>query len=1093
MLQICEHYTIALLHCQREGPNIRGGFILICPVHLHCHSTYSFLDGATDIERLVGLASSYDMPALGLTDHNGVYGAVEFQKRMEGAGMRPVLGAEVVLEGGQHLVLIALNRNGYANLCRVLTDGFSTSERRDPRVNKRSLFEHSQDIVVLSGCERGELVGLIRRGNHSSALATAREYLDVFGGDRFYIELVNPTLPIARSVNPMLSELAGKLRLRLIATNDVHYGTKSEFRIHDVLTCIRTLTRLDDINAERHINAENYLKAPDEMRLAFEEYPEALESAALVAEMCDPVFDFSKKLLPRFPVPEGMTPYGLLRELTYAGARLRYKRIDAQVRERLESELSVIHQLGFEDYFLMVWDVARFAREHSIRYAGRGSAADSAVAYCLFITSVDSIARGLLFERFLSLERAQVPDIDIDFDARRRDDIINYVYEKHGHDHAAMVCTYNTFRTRSAIREVAKAFGFPQKEIDLLAKKFPFLGSSNIESALEKYPELRKGNIPLDRYRQLFEVCQTVDGFPRFIGTHLGGMIISGEPLLNITPLQKSAKGVMVTQFDKDYVEELGLIKLDLLCLRTLSAVEDSIDLIREKDSSFNYDAIPHGDKPTYEMLNKGETIGVFQLESPAQRALQTRLQADNIEDIVASVALIRPGPIEGNMVEPYIARRLGKDTVSFLHPKLKPILEKTYGVVLFQEQVIQIATAIAGFTPGESDRLRRVMTHKRSRKDMNDIGKEFVKRAVGNGVEEEIASTIFSYIQGYAGYGFCEAHSAAFADIAYKTAYLIRHYPAQFYAAILSNQPMGYYSPATIAVEAKRRGVSVLPVDINLSQKKFTVEGHSAIRASLMIVKGMTENAADSIVNSRKRRRFVSLQDFCLRTEIESNIVENLALCGAFDSLHSNRRQLVWDVPQILEACGRWKEEFGPLASVNGNIDGLLGDYMQTIPSAAEEQIQDFDPVEKLKLEFSIIHMNTGSHLMQFYRPFMKAQRILSTKEAAAMTDGSRVRVAGIVVRPHRPPTRSGRTVVFLSLEDEFGLMDVTVFERVYQEYGAIIYGEPALVVTGRIQRRGSGTSVIANAVVALPPFKQIEREAACTRQRSYRPSFGH
>lgn len=1070
-----------------------GDVALICPVHLHCHSTYSFLDGATDIEGLIELASSYDMPALGLTDHNGVYGAVEFQKRMQDAGMKPVLGAEVVLENGHHLVLIALNRNGYANLCRVLTDGFSTSERQDPRVREKSLFEHCEDIAVLSGCERGELVGLIRQGKYSAALAVAREYLDVFGRGRFYIELVNPSLPIARFVNPILSELADKLGLRLIATNNVHYGNKSEFKIHDVLTCIRTLTRLDDINAERRINAENYLKGPDEMRLAFREYPEALESAVLVAEMCDPVFDFSKKLLPRFPVPEGMTSYGLLRELTYAGARFRYKKIDARVRERLESELSVIHRLGFEDYFLMVWDVARFARERSIRYAGRGSAADSAVAYCLFITSVDSIARGLLFERFLSLERAQVPDIDIDFDARYRDDIIGYVYEKYGRDHAAMVCTYNTFRTRSAIRDVAKAFGFPPEEIDSLAKRFPVFSALNIESALEKYPELRKSNIPLDRYRQLFEVCQAIDGFPRHIGTHLGGMVISGEPLLNITPLQKSAKGVMVTQFDKDYVEELGLVKLDLLCLRTLSAVEDSIELIRERDSSFDYDAIPYDDKPTYEMLNRGETIGVFQLESPAQRALQTRLQADNIEDIVASVALIRPGPIEGNMVEPYIARRLGKESVSFLHPKLKPILEKTYGVVLFQEQVIQIATAIAGFTPGESDRLRRVMTHKRSRKDMEEIGKEFIRRAVENGVEEEVASTIFSYIQGYAGYGFCEAHSAAFADTAYKTAYLIRHYPAQFYAAILSNQPMGYYSPATIAVEAKRRGISVLPVDINLSQEKFTVEGTSAIRVSLMMVKGMTESAADSIVSARSKRRFASLQDFCLRTEVDSGILENLVLCGAFDSLHSNRRQLVWDMPRIQETCRRLKEEFGSPIPDNCNQDGLLGDSLQTTSGNTKEHVQDFDPLEKLKLEFSIINMNTGSHLMQFFRPFMKARRILSTKEAAAMPGGSLVRVAGIVVRPHRPPTRSGRTVVFLSLEDEFGLIDVTVFEDVYQEYGHIIYGEPALVLTGKIQRRGSGVSIIASAVAALPSLKQMKREALCTRQRSYRPSSGH
>lgn len=1061
---------------------------MVCPVHLHCHSTYSFLDGATDIDHLVGLAADYGMPALGLTDHNGVFGAVEFQKRMESAGMIPLLGSEVVLESGQHLVLIALNSRGYANLCRILTDGFRNSDRRDPRVSKKSVFEHSRDLVVLSGCERGELVELIRRRKYASALETAKEYRDAFGKDRFFIELVNPTLPLAQFMNPVLAEIADRLGLRLIATNDVHYGTKEEFRIHDVLTCIRTLTKLDDVNPDRRINAENYLKPPDEMRSVFQEYPESLESAALIAEMSSPVFDWGKRLLPRFSVPEGMTSYGLLRELTFRGAESRYGKITAEIRDRLESELSVIHTLGFEDYFLVVWDIARYAKERSIRYAGRGSAADSAVAYCLFITSVDSIGRGLLFERFLSLERAQNPDIDIDFDARYRDDIIDYVYRKYGHEHTAMVCTYNTFRARSAVRDVAKAFGFPPAEIDSLAKKFPYLGSGNIESALEKYPELRNGNIPVDRYKQLFEVCQAIDGYPRFIGTHLGGILISSEPLVNLTPVQKSAKGVMITQFDKDYVEELGLVKLDLLCLRTLAAVEDSVELIREQNSSFDYDRIPHGDRPTYEMLNRGETIGVFQLESPAQRALQTRLEADNIEDIVASVALIRPGPIEGNMVEPFIARRQGKEPVTYLHPKLRPILEKTYGVVLFQEQVIQIATAIAGFTPGESDRLRKVMTHKRSRKDMETIGREFIERSVKKGIDEEVATTIFSYIQGYAGYGFCEAHSAAFADTAYKTAYLVRHYPAQFYAAILSNQPMGYYPPATIVVEARRRGVAILPVDVNVSGKKFTAERTGAgwaIRTSLIRVKGMTEEAADSIVGARRSRRFTSLQDFCLRTQVNYDIVENLVLCGAFDELHGNRRQLAWDLPRVFEQCRKWKEEFGANISSDGSLNDLLGSCSQVPLKTAADQIQDFSDVDKFRLEFSVLHMNTGPHFMEFYRPFLRSKRILSTREAATMQEGMLVRVAGVVIRPHRPPTRSGRTVVFLSLEDEFGLIDVTIFENVYQKYGAVIFGQPALIVSGKIQRRGKGVSIVANAVGALPPLKKSGNVRPRVRQR--------
>jgi error-prone DNA polymerase len=519
----------------------------------------------------------------------------------------------------------------------------------------------------------------------------------------------------------------------------------------------------------------------------------------------------------------------------------------------LRHELEIIHQLGFSDYFLIVWDVAEHARSEGIRFAGRGSAADSAVAYCLGLTEVDSIRRGLLFERFLSLERAQKPDID--FDARYRDDVTQYVYKKYGADRVATVCTFNTYHARSAVRDLGKAMGFPAEEIDRLAKVLPgFFRTGSLEEALEATPALRECGLPLDPFRLLVHLCQKVAGRPRFIGTPLGGVVISGPPLTQVTPLQTAAKGVAIGPFDKNDIEELGLIKLDLLSLRTLSAVQDSLETLDRQGAPLDYSRIPTEDADTFERLQAGETVGVFQLESPAQRALQARLGADRFEDIVASVALIRPGPIEGNMVEPFIARRKGEAPVEYLHPALKPILEKTYGVVLYQEQVIAIATAIAGFTPGESDKLRRVMTHARSRSDMQEIGEEFVRKAVGRGTCPAVAEQVFSYIRGYAGYGFCEARAAAFGDTAYRTAYLMRHHPAAFLAAILSNQPMGYYPSDTLCLEARRRGIGILPPDLNRSGRNFQVED-GAIRVSLRQVRGMKRAALDALLLARRER----------------------------------------------------------------------------------------------------------------------------------------------------------------------------------------------------------------------------------------------
>lgn len=1041
-------------------------------VHLHLHSQYSFLDGASDLADIVAAAAEYGMPAIALTDHDNVAAAVRLQKLCERHGIQPVQGAELTLAGGHHLVLLARDASGYANLCRLLTAAHLGNARGCPELPRAELQKHSAGLIALSGCRRGEIPDALLHGRPADAEATARFYRETFGADSFYLELEGTPLPGTQRLNHDLRELAARIDSPVVATANVHYLRRDDFPIHDLLVCARTLTRLGDVNPERRLNAENYLRTGDEMAAMFRDVPEALANTVDIAARCRPVLTLGAHLHPHYGDETGEPPATALRRLVFAGAAWRYGRVNQEVTGRLNHELDIIGRLGYEEYFLLVWDVARYAREQGIRYAGRGSAADSAVAYCLAITDVDAIARGLLFERFMSLERAEKPDIDIDFDARQRDKVAEYVYRKYGHGKVAAVCTYNTFHGRSALRDFGKAMDFPPEEIDRIAKRLPYYFAGELRRALSEVPELRDSNIPVWKYERLIDACERVSGFPRFFGTHLGGLVISRDELTEVTPLQMSAKGVVISQFDKEFVEDLGLIKLDLLSLRTLSAVDVAVSNIRERKPEFDYDHISLDDRATYQLLNTGQTVGVFQLESPAQRALQARLGARGFEDIVASVALIRPGPIKGNMVEPFIERRAGREPVTYLHPKLEPILAKTYGVVLFQEQVIEIATAVAGFTPGEADRLRRVMTHSRSQRDMDEIGKFFIAKAVGQGVERTLAETIFSYIVGYASYGFCEAHAAAFASTAFKTAYLVRHFPAEFFAAILSQQPMGYYPEHVICSEAIRRGIAILPLDINRSGRDFTVEdvpsgtaaipsgARRGIRIALKQLKGMTGAAVDDICAARAAAPFTSFVDFCARVAVAADLVENLILAGAFDALTANRRALIWESRRILQ---EWR-------SLRGNALGLKADATSGA-ALTGEGMPDFDRHEKFVREYDLLGINSRGHFMQFFRDRLRLRGFIDSAAVRRAATGDNVRVAGLVVRPHRPPTKSGRTIVFFSLEDERGLIDVTVFESVYDKFGKYIFADPRppLKVMGRVERRGKGVSVIASRIAPL------------------------
>lgn len=1023
-------------------------------VHLHVHSPFSFLDGASSLEALVDRAVALGMPALALTDHNNLSGAVKFVGLARQKGIKPIVGVEVEMVGGYHLVLLAQNPEGYSNLCRLLTKAHLNHQRNSPQIDWDGLAQYSAGIVCLSGCRRGLIPSKLLQGHKNQALEAAQKFLQIFGKKNFYLELQSGLYPGDQSLNHWLVHLAEHLGVETVATGNVHYAQREEFGVHDLLTCVRTLTKLADIHPERPLNGENYLKTPVEMGTLFGWHSRAIANTLAIAQSCQNPLELDGAWFPEFASPQGQRSDQYLRSLVNEGAYCRYGTITSKISQRLEHELEIIIKLGFEDYFLMVWDLVQWAKSHRIRYAGRGSAADSAVAYCLGITEVDSIARGLLFERFMSLERAQKPDIDIDFDSRYRDRVSQYVYAKYGVDFVATVGTYNTFHARSAIRDLGKAMGFDAEELGVLAKKFPHIHADGISTALEKFPELRASGLPMERYQGLFTMCEAVAGFPRFLGTHVGGLVVSRVPLNQLTPLQQAAKGIVVTQFDKDDIEDLGLIKLDLLSLRTMAAIEDSVVHIRKQGKAFDYDTLPLDDPATYQMLNTGHTIGTFQLESPAQRALQARLQASELEDIVASVALIRPGPIKGNMVEPFINRRNGMEPITYLHPKLRPILEKTYGVILFQEQVLEIAIVVAGFTPGEADKLRKVMTHARSVREMERIGQMFVQKVVGNGVAPKVAEDVFACMAGYASYGFCEAHAVAFATTAYKTAYLVEHYPAEFFAALLSHQPLGYYPPGTLLVEARRRGVQVLAPDVLYSEDNFTVED-GKIRVGLGMIKDMTAPAVEKIRSERQHSEFTSLRDLYLRTGLDSNIVENLILAGALDSLHDNRRWMLWQLAQL-------KRE----RELNTTKQLVIQE------EAVDYQVEDFSLASRLAKEYQVLGFNAIDHLMAFWRRNSRLPKgMITSKDLANAPEGQLVTVAGLVVRPHRPPTKSGKTVVFLALEDEFGLSDVTIFNNVYQKCGQLIFGggHPPLVIRGRVQHRGRGVSVTASEVRLL------------------------
>ncbi|HED23501.1 MAG TPA: DNA polymerase III subunit alpha, partial [Firmicutes bacterium] len=884
-------------------------------VHLHCHTEFSLLDGAARINDLVERAAANNMPAVAITDHGTMFGVIDFYRAAKKAGIKPIIGCEVYValrsrlqkevrrdDSQYHLVLLAENNTGYQNLTRLVSAGFLEGFYYKPRIDRELLEKHHEGLIAMSACLAGEIPTLILQRQPDKAREAAVYYRDLFGPDNFYLELHDHGLPEQKIVNEGLIRISKEENIPLAASNDVHYLNREDAAVHDVLLCIQTGKTVDDEDRMRFEKQEFYFKTAGEMAERFEEYPEALANTVLIAERCNVEKDFSQRHLPEFDLPEGDNPHEYLKKLCYQGLEKRYSDITPEMRERLEYELSVIRQMGFANYFLIVWDLIEYARKAQVIVGpGRGSAAGSLVAYCLGITNIEPLQHSLLFERFLNPERISMPDIDIDFCDDKRDRVLHYVTKKYGQERVAQIITFGTMAARAAVRDVGRAMAIPYAEVDRIAKLIPMEPKMTITKALKQSRELQQ-LYREDRYRELLDTSLAVEGMPRHASTHAAGVVIAREPLVNYVPLYRTADGAVVTQFPMNTLEDLGLLKMDFLGLKTLSIIGEALDNIRRRhEMEIKIEEIPLDDPNTYAMLSQGETTGTFQLESAGMRNVLRELIPNKFEDLIAVVALYRPGPMD--QIPVFIESKHGHRRIKYAHPVLEPILNETYGVIVYQEQIMEIAARMAGFTLGQADLLRRAIGKKK--KEILDQQQElFIQGCTKNGYSEDLAAEIYDLILKFASYGFNKSHAAAYALIAYQTAYLKANYPVEYMAAIMTVYCSNSDKVALYIADCRRMGLEVLPPDINESETHFTVVGNKKIRFGLAAVKNVGLGAIESIIQNRRDKPYASLRDFTSRVDMRlcnRKVLESLIKCGAFDSLGGHRAQYLAAMDDLL------------------------------------------------------------------------------------------------------------------------------------------------------------------------------------------------
>jgi error-prone DNA polymerase len=1029
-------------------------------IELHCHSFFSLLDGASSPEELVIQAAHLGMPALALTDHDAVYGAVRFIRAAREHNIQPILGSELTIsldddpEIHHHLTLLVENQTGWHNLCYLISRGRAGAAKGESILPFAELVGCTDGLIALSGCRQGEISAALLRGdNQQEVTLITRRYLDLFGRDNFWIELQRHYLPGDELLIPRLTALANYLNLGCVASNNVHYAVPERHMLQDILVCINNLTTVDASTHLRRLNSEYYLKAAAEMATLFSDHPQALTNTLTIAERCHFDLDYGLQDLPQFATPHGMSSPAYLRRLCRQGITARFIDPSAKVKKQLDHELRIIEAAGLANYFLIVWDIVRFARQEGIRCQGRGSAANSLVAYLLYISPIDPIAHDLVFERFLSSERRVVPDIDIDFDAERREEVIQYIYQTYGAAHTAMACTFVTYRSRSAIRDIGKALGLQPNIIATAINKLENNLQDNSAAPSTKANTLPdRTRAPSDQLTErvplalLLNLSEQIAGFPRHLGIHSGGMIITGAPLMGRVPTEPATMpDRVVVQWDKDALENAGLVKIDILGLRMLSAISDAAQMLAKLEPQApTLDTLSFDDPAVYGMIAQADTIGVFQVESRAQAQMLPRLKPEQFSDLVVGISLIRPGPIQGNMVHPYLRRRQHLEPVTYLHPLLEPALAETLGVILFQEQVLKVARDLAGFSPGQGEQLRRALGAKQATEEIERFRDAFLRGAQEQGVTIDIAEQVFTQLLAFGGYSFAKSHAAAFAVLVYQSAWLKHYYPAIFFTALLNNQPMGFWNAAVLVNEIQRQGRRVLPVDIHFSQLKCTVSGDS-IRLGLLFVKNLKEEQIDRILAARVEASFESLFDFCHRTRISRNAVENLIMAGGMDGWGLPRRQLLW--------------ELGTLPIGEHGLDLVFNSPEVELPAQSIG--------EAMLAEQEIMGLSAGDHIMSLYRATMLEKGVLGSQTLSECANGQRARAAGLLVVHQSPPTAKG--FHFLTLEDEDGMINVIVRPKVYGRYQKIIHTTRLLLVTGMVQQEGGVTNLLAQTIIPL------------------------
>lgn len=1049
--------------------------------HLHVHTEYSLLDGSNKIKEYVSRVKELGMDSAAITDHGVMFGCIDFYKAAKEAGIKPIMGCEVYvapnsrldkeLTGGEdryyHLVLLAENNTGYQNLMKIVSTGFVEGFYYKPRVDMEVLAQHHEGIIALSACLAGEVARNIQRGLYEEAKKSALKYQAVFGEGNYFLEMQDHGIPEQKLVNQQMMRLSEETGIDLVCTNDIHYTYAADETSHDILLCIQTGKKVDDENRMRYEGGQYYVKSPEDMEALFPYVPQALGNTQKIADRCNVELEFGVTKLPQYDVPDGLSAWEYLNQLCFEGLEARYQPVTEEFRERLSFELNTIREMGFVDYFLIVWDFIKYAEDHGIIVGpGRGSAAGSLVSYTLGITKLDPMKYSLLFERFLNPERVSMPDIDIDFCFERRQEVIDYVVEKYGKDRVVQIVTFGTMAARGVIRDVGRVLDLPYAQVDSIAKMIPNELNVTIKRALDVNRELRKLYEENSEVASLIDMSKRLEGLPRHTSMHAAGVVISQKSVDEYVPLSRASDGSITTQFTMNTLEELGLLKMDFLGLRTLTVIQNAVRLVAESTGEqLDVESIDYNDPDVLAMIGASKTEGVFQLESSGMKNFMKELKPQSLEDIIAGISLYRPGPMD--FIPQYIRGKNNRDTITYDCPELEPILEPTYGCIVYQEQVMQIVRDLGGYTLGRSDLLRRAMSKKKASvmaKERQTFvygdEAEGVPGCINNGISEAVANKIYDDMTDFAKYAFNKSHAAAYAVVSYQTAYLKYYYPVEFMAALMTSCMDNAGKVAEYILTCRQMGIAILPPDINCSVGSFSVEDKS-IRYGLSAIKGIGRPVQEAIVEERKRHgSYTSLKDFIERLtgkEVNKRTVENFIKAGAFDGLGGNRKQFMMVYAQIVDEVTQEKK-----SSMSGQMSlfDMMGEEDKKIYEVKLPNVAEYDKEMLLTFEKDVLGIYISGHPLEEYEQQWRKNISAVTMDfqpdeetgVPKVTDGSKQIVGGMITEKTIKYTRNNKTMAFLTIEDLVGTMEVVVFPRDYEENMGLMEIDTKVFIKGRV-----------------------------------------